>query len=112
MEVYAKPRQRGKTTDLIKLAAEEFLYIVCIDRAEAYRVAQAAEEMELDIPFPLTWGEFINHQYYDPGVRGFVIDNLDLCIQQGSTAPIRAVSLTVPEPAGAGTIPLGTAAPG
>jgi hypothetical protein len=111
MEVYAKPRQRGKTTDLIKLAAEEFLYIVCIDRTEVRRVADEAREMGLDIPFPLTWHEFASGLYHGHGIQGFVIDNLDLCIQQVTPAPIRAVSLTVPEPVAGGTTPPGTAAP-
>jgi hypothetical protein len=101
MEVYAKPRQRGKTTDLIRLAADEFLYIVCIDRHEVARVWAEAEKMGADIPQPITWDEFANHHYYGSGIKGFVIDNLDMCIQQMTTVPIRAVSLNLPEPAAA-----------
>lgn len=94
MEVYARGRQEGKTTDLIRLAARQFLYIVCIDRREAARVAAEARAMNLDIPSPLTWGEFAAGEYYGQGIRGFVIDNLDLCVQQMTTVPVKAVSLT------------------
>ena len=111
MEVYAKPRQRGKTTDLIRLAAEEWLYIVSPDQNMARYTAEMAGKMGLDIPYPITWGEFASRHYHGPGIKGFVIDNLDMCIQQMTTVPIRAVSLNVPEPAEAGTTQPGSASP-
>jgi hypothetical protein len=94
MLVYARHRQEGKTTDLIGLAAEESLHIVCVNRNEVMRVAAEARKMGLDIPFPLTWQEFASGLYHGRGIKGFVIDNLDLCIQQATPIPIRAVSLT------------------
>ncbi len=94
MKVIARPRQGGKTTDLIKLAAEEFLYVVCPDRQQVRYVQRVAQDMGLDIPFPMTWGEFLRCDYRSKGVKGFVIDNLDLCIQQMTSVPVRAVSLT------------------
>ena len=95
MKVIARPRQGGKTTDLVKLAAQEFLYVVCPDRHQVRHVQRMAAEMGLDIPFPMTWGEFLRCDYHSKGVQGFVIDNLDLCIQSMSpVVPVRAVSLT------------------
>jgi hypothetical protein len=94
VKIVTEPRQRGKTTELIRLSAEEDLYIVCANRTEAQRVAGVAREMGLSIPFPLTWGEFASRQYHGRGVKGFAIDNLDACIQQMTPVPIRAVSLT------------------
>ena len=94
MKVIARPRQGGKTTDLVKLAAEEFLYVVCPDQAQVFYVARMARDMGLDIPVPLTWEDFTEGTYNGRGVRGFVIDNLDMCIQQMTTVPVRAVSLT------------------
>lgn len=94
MKVYARPRQGGKTTELVRLAAGEFLYVVCPDRRQVRYVAQLARDMGLDIPFPMTWGEFLRGDYRAKGVEGFVIDNLDLCIQGMSHVPVRAVSLT------------------
>ena len=42
MKVIARPRQGGKTTELVKLAAEEFLYVVCPDRHQARHVQHMA----------------------------------------------------------------------
>lgn len=94
MKVIARPRQGGKTTELIRLAAEEFLYVVCPDLAQVRYVSQMARDMGLDIPFPLTWHEFSAGRFHSRGINGFVIDNLDMCVQQMTTVPVRAVSLT------------------
>ena len=94
MKVIARPRQGGKTTELIRLAAEEFLYVVCPDQAQVRYVANLARDMGLDIPFPLSWAEYSVGRYNGRGIKGFVIDNLDSCIQQMTTVPVRAVSLT------------------
>ena len=53
-----------------------------------------ARGMGLDIPEPLTWREFAEGRYYSRGIKGVVIDDLDTCIEQMATVPVRAVSLT------------------
>lgn len=98
VEVIAKDRQRGKTTELIELAARDWLYIVVPNHALVSYTQDLARKMGLDIPQPITWEEFVRDRYYRHGIKGFVIDNLDLCIQQMTRVPIKAVSLTVPEP--------------
>lgn len=82
MKIICKDRQGGKTTEIIKIAAEGFFYIVCIDHREALRVAEQAKNMKLDIPFPITFDDFIKGKYYRPGIKGFVVDNADILIQQ------------------------------
>ena len=94
MKVRVLPRQGGKTTEMIRLADDEFLYIVCATQDEAKRVWRAALEQGANIPTPITWREFCDHQYYGKGVQGFLIDNLDLCVQSMTTVPVRAVTLT------------------
>jgi hypothetical protein len=94
MKIYARTRQAGKTTELVRLAAGEFLYVVCADHEQVRYVARLAQAMGLDIPMPITWREFTEGTYYGKGIKGFVIDNLDLCIQQMTTVTIKAVSLT------------------
>lgn len=95
MLIYARGRRMGKTTDLISVAAEGFLYVVVPDRRQAMLAAEMAESMDLDIPFPLTWDEFANGRFRGSGVNGFVIDNLDMCVQSMARGtPVRAVSLT------------------
>ena len=95
MIVRVLPRQGGKTTEMIRLAADEFLYIVCPDLRQVRHIAAEAERLGLDIPFPLTWHEFAANQWYGKGIKGFVIDNLDICVQSiAHGLPIRAVTLT------------------
>lgn len=94
MIVRVLPRQGGKTTEMIRLAADEFLYIVCATQKECERVAGEARAAGLDIPAPITWAEFCERRYHGPGVKGFVIDNLDLCVQSMTRVPVRAVTLT------------------
>lgn len=74
-------RQAGKTTQLIQMSAENGYYIVVPTQRDAAWVAEQARQMELDIPFPLTFDEFVQHRYYGKGIKGFLIDNADLLWQ-------------------------------
>lgn len=96
MEIYARHRREGKTTDLIRLAVAEFLYIVCPNRQMAAVTWDLARRMGLDIPQPITWAEFAGGHYYGRGIRGFAIDNLEMCVQGMTTVPIRAISVNLP----------------
>ena len=66
-------RGAGKTTELIRMSAENNIYIVCLDRQRALHIASAAREMGLTIPFPITVAElpikrnhsWINEVYVD-----------------------------------------------
>lgn len=95
MKVIAQPRQSGKTTELIRESAERFAYIVCIDRREADRVAAEARAMKLDIPFPITWEDFLGKKYFAPGIRGFLFDNLDIMIERMAGVPVHTATFTV-----------------
>ncbi len=90
-------RQGGKTTEMIRRAEAEFAYIVCPDKRQADWVARKAREMGADIPYPITWENFVRGDYYGRGIKGFVIDNLDLCIQSMTAVPVMAVSWTEEE---------------
>ena len=94
MEVICKPRQCGKTTEIIKMCAEYGGYIVCINKDETHRVAQQAREMGLKIPLPISADEFLKGQYHGAGVKRFYLDNVDLLLQQMTSVPIKAISLT------------------
>lgn len=96
MKVIALPKGEGKTTELIKIASDGFYYMVVHSGDEAARVQKMAQSMGLDIPFPLTYNEFINKGYNRTGIRGFVIDNVDMLLQYISSVPIQAITLTTP----------------
>jgi hypothetical protein len=89
-------RQSGRTTDLIKAAAEEeahgvVCYIVCHSQEEAYRISQEAQKMELSIGFPLTYDEFIHRSYHGTNIDKFYIDNLRMFFSHISNVPIEMV---------------------
>jgi len=96
MKVICGKRGDGKTTELIKLAAKDYLYIVCIDHDEAFRVSEQAQAMGLEIPFPLTFNEFVNRKFHSKGIKGFLVDNADLLISfMASGVPVKAVSISI-----------------
>lgn len=84
----------GKTTQLIKLSASTRHYIVTSTHKMAYQTAKMAQEMGLDIPFPMTFREFLEGKYHAPGVKGILIDDADALIQSISRVPITGITLT------------------
>ena len=93
MEVIYRSRGQGKTTDLIKMSAEKGYYLVCSTMSRVKWTANHARELGLDIPFPLTFDEFIQREYYGKGIKGFVIDDADQLLQYMSSVPVFAVAL-------------------
>lgn len=95
MKVYYKEKGKGKTTELIKTAVKDFLYMVVKDNERAHQVFRQAKEMGLDIPFPITFREFVNGRFYGSGVRGFAIDDVDMLVEYLARGrPVKAISLT------------------
>lgn len=71
-----KPRGGGKTTELIKISATNWYYIVCSSFKECTFISDQATEMGLKIPFPITVEEMLNNR--NSNIRGFLIDNVEL----------------------------------
>lgn len=100
MKVIVRERQSGKTTDLIKRASEDWLYIVCPTRQMAQHTFDLARKMELDIPFPITFDEFARGGVHRPGIRGFLFDDLDTLLHHlAGGVPVIAVTITETEEA-------------
>ena len=78
--IYEKSAEE-KLKELIRVAAENFSYIICcwnlIDE-----IVSLAEKMGLDIPYPISFGEFANREYHAAGIRSFCILDADLLLQQ------------------------------
>jgi len=94
MEKIIHPRCVGKTTQLIKKSAQSGDYIVCASWQHSFRIEQQALRMGLKIPQPITFSEFLQKAYYAPGISGFLIDDVDICLQSLTKVPINAISLT------------------
>lgn len=84
----------GKTTQLIKISAETGAYIVCLNMDEAARIQHQSQQMNLKIPFPITFDEFISRKYYGAGIKGFLIDNIEMLLQSMSNVPILAITMS------------------
>lgn len=63
MRIERMPRGYGKTYMLITIAAERDAYIVCMNKQEAERIFDIAQDRELDILYPITFAEFANRSY-------------------------------------------------
>lgn len=96
-EIIVRSRQGGKTTELIRRAAESGGYIVCTDQRRARQIAEHAREMGLNIPFPLTASEWQKRDYHQSGVRGLLFDDLDRIIQAMTAVPVLAATWTAEE---------------
>ncbi|MCJ8008105.1 hypothetical protein [Lederbergia wuyishanensis] len=82
----------GKTTELIKKASEEKLYIVCADRNRLKVITQMAKEMELDIPFPVTVDEL---PLRSPFIKEVLVDDIEAVLYQLIRKPILIASTSL-----------------
>lgn len=96
MLVIASGRKTNRTTRLIEMSAEaeaqgKVNYIVVADHQQAYRIAQKAKELNLNIGFPITFDEFLRYRYAGQNIDHFLIDNADHLVQKLTSVPIKAI---------------------
>jgi hypothetical protein len=94
MLIILDKRKSGKTNRLIKMSADTGYYIVCPTIAEASLIFSKAQKQGLDIPFPISYNEFITRDYYGKGIKGFLIDDADRLLARLTDLPIGAITLT------------------
>ena len=99
-ELILGSRGSGKSTELIKRSAEEGLYILTSTRKQAEYLVEQAKKMGYNIPFPVTWEEFVESHFRGSCIRrdGLLIDdaeNLLPYIFKG--IPVKAVTWTKSE---------------
>lgn len=92
-------RQSGKTTKLIKRAAEEDLYILTANKHMASCIFKQAKEMGFNILFPLTVDWFTNglkiSQRRGVRIKGILIDEAAMVLSNFLHGiPIREITLT------------------
>jgi EAL domain-containing protein (putative c-di-GMP-specific phosphodiesterase class I) len=84
-------RACGKTTELIKVASEKHLYIVCADRNRVHVVSQMAREMKLNIPFPISVEELPLRGYMDE----VLVDDVEAVLYQLIRKPVLMASTSM-----------------
>lgn len=97
-EIIIKERGTGKTTELIKRAAKDGLYILTDTKRSAACIADMARRMGLHIPFPVTVEEYLHgSKFRGSCIRrdGLLIDDAELVFRNLlSGIPINAVTIT------------------
>jgi hypothetical protein len=96
MDMVIRPRWGGKTAQMLQYAARHFAHIVVPTWADADRLAGEARLLQLNIPHPITFRDFVEARYHGLVVKAFVIDDLDRCLQSVTMMPVVAVSATGP----------------
>ena len=79
----------GKTTQLIKKAHEEHLYIIFADQNRLRVITETAEKMGLDIPHPITARELPLRSKY---IKEVLIDDLEAVLYKVIGRPILMMS--------------------
>ncbi len=62
MKKIIRKRGGGKTTELIKMSAKTWAYIVCQTMARADFIAKYAQKLNLKIPFPITYSDIFENR--------------------------------------------------
>ena len=97
-EIIIKERGTRKTTELIKRAAKDGLYILTDTKRSAEYIVDMARRMGLYIPFPVTMEEYLKgNEFRGSCIRrdGLLIDDADAVFQTLlSGIPIRAVTIS------------------
>lgn len=89
------PREKGKTTELIKMAHEEELYIITPTKSSALMIFEQARSMGLDILFPISWEEYKEHRLRGSGIKEILIDDAEIIIEQVFRGlRIKAITMT------------------
>ena len=70
-------------------------YIVCSNVCRARIVHMYARELGFDIPFPLTFSEFLLGKYYAKGIKGLLFDDIDDILENISKVPVNAITMTI-----------------
>lgn len=82
-------RQCGKTTELIKRSAETNTYILTVNRERALMLSRAAQDLKLDIPFPITVNEVPLRGSF---IRKVLIDDVEDVLRKFIGLEIEAMS--------------------
>lgn len=91
MDLILKPRQAGKTTELIKMSNKEWLYIICCNKQRVEHISKMAQNMGLDIPYPISLGEL---PLRSPYIKKVLIDDADDVLTYLIGKEIKAISIT------------------
>lgn len=96
MNIIYKNRGKGKTTELIKISAEKYLYILVADKNRQREVFNLARDLNLNIPFPITVEDYFrSDKLRGSFIKTILIDDADDILQQiFNTVIIDTITIT------------------
>ncbi len=94
-----KPRQSGKSTDLIKISAVTGYYIVTANRERAKALFELAQKLGYNIPNPFTVEEYLRSgKLKGSFIKKILIDDADAVLQAVfDTVCIKVITMTYDE---------------
>lgn len=94
-----KPRQSGKSTDLIKISAVTGYYIVTANRIRAKILFEQAQKLGYNILYPFTVEEYLRSgKMKGSFIKDILIDDADAVLQAVfDTVRIEAITMTYDE---------------
>ena len=90
-KIILKPRQTGRTTEMIKMAAEHNLYIVTTNRQRALYIVKMAQDLGLNILFPITVRELPIRPNF--ATQEVLIDDADQVLEYLVGTRIKAITM-------------------
>jgi hypothetical protein len=93
LKVIARGRQTGKTTELIKRSAETGFPIVCRHRVAANVIQEQAKNLNLKIPDPITYFDFISPAFRLSNKTPVLIDGGAELLAFYSPVPIDTITI-------------------
>lgn len=98
MKKIIKPRQAGKTTDLIEISEKTGVYILTANRNRAKCVFRMAQEQNRNIPFPVTLWDYQKTGFRGSFINHILIDDAEEVLQElFRTVQIDVLTMTSPE---------------
>lgn len=95
MKKIIRPRQAGKSSELIRIAEETNAYIIVATRARAVCLADMAQKQGRHILYPVTLREYEQSRFRGSYIRHVLIDDADAVLEQVfKEATIDAITMT------------------
>lgn len=91
-----RPRQAGKSSELIRIAEKKNVYIIVATRERALHLAKMAEEQGRHILFPITYSEYKSYGLAGRRELHILIDDADAVLQQ-VFCPLQIDAITMTE---------------
>lgn len=93
MKVYLGLPKAGKTRRMLALSAETGAVLVVRDRERVRSALERARRMDLKIPQPITYAEFISGDYVERGTSRVIVDDVEGLVMHLARVPVEALTV-------------------